>query len=223
ALAEPLGPPATMAGPAPPQSAAGRIAALALQHLPDPVMVIAASAEGDLSSRRFVTANAAARELLRIQREEGVLLSAIRDPQVLDAVDAALFQGKSADAVYEVPGAQDLKLTLFARPLGLGEDGARLAALVFRDDTELRRMERTRVDFLANASHELRTPLASLIGFIDTLRGHAKGDEAARERFLGIMQTQAERMSRLIDDLMSLSRIELNENVRPAGEVDLTT
>src|SRR5690606_28214069 len=74
-----------------------------------------------------------------------------------------------------------------------------------------------------NASHELRTPLASLIGFIDTLRGHARGDEAARERFLGIMQTQAERMSRLIDDLMSLSRIELNENVRPAGEVDLTT
>jgi two-component system phosphate regulon sensor histidine kinase PhoR len=106
--------------------------------------------------------------------------------------------------------------------LAEASDGVRMAVLAFRDETELRRVERTRVDFLANASHELRTPLASLSGFIETLRGHAREDEGARERFLGIMQAQAERMSRLIDDLMSLSRIELNEHVAPDNEVDLS-
>jgi two-component system phosphate regulon sensor histidine kinase PhoR len=98
----------------------------------------------------------------------------------------------------------------------------RTALLILRDETDARRAERTRVDFLANASHELRTPLASLVGFIETLRGHARTDEAAREKFLRIMQGQAERMSRLIDDLMNLSRIELNEHVPPGGEADVT-
>jgi two-component system phosphate regulon sensor histidine kinase PhoR len=79
-----------------------------------------------------------------------------------------------------------------------------------------------RADFVANASHELRTPLASLTGFIDTLRGHAKDDPEAQERFLGIMAEQATRMRRLIDDLLSLTRIELNEHVRPAGSVNVS-
>jgi two-component system phosphate regulon sensor histidine kinase PhoR len=78
-----------------------------------------------------------------------------------------------------------------------------------------------RADFLANASHELRTPLASLTGYIETLRGHAKDDAVARERFLGVMAAQAGRMARLIDDLMSLSRIELNEHIAPEGRVDV--
>jgi two-component system phosphate regulon sensor histidine kinase PhoR len=93
--------------------------------------------------------------------------------------------------------------------------------VMLRDETDIRRADRTRADFLANASHELRTPLASLLGFIETLRGHARQDPAAREKFLGIMQSQAERMSRLIDDLMSLSRIELNEHIPPSGEADV--
>jgi two-component system phosphate regulon sensor histidine kinase PhoR len=78
-----------------------------------------------------------------------------------------------------------------------------------------------RADFLANASHELRTPLASLSGFIETLQGPAKGDAGVQEKFLGIMHAQADRMRRLVDDLLSLSRIELNEHIRPDGEVDL--
>jgi two-component system phosphate regulon sensor histidine kinase PhoR len=85
----------------------------------------------------------------------------------------------------------------------------------------VRRAERTRADFLANASHELRTPLASLTGFIETLRGHAREDAEARDRFLAIMHGQAERMRRLIDDLMSLSRIELGEHIPPSGHVDM--
>jgi len=78
-----------------------------------------------------------------------------------------------------------------------------------------------RADFLANASHELRTPLASLAGFVETLRTHAKDDPEARDKFLGIMAQQATRMARLVDDLLSLSRIELNEHIAPSGKVDL--
>jgi two-component system phosphate regulon sensor histidine kinase PhoR len=96
-----------------------------------------------------------------------------------------------------------------------------LVLLAFHDLTPLRRVEEMRADFVANASHELRTPLAALSGFIDTLRGSAREDPAARERFLPIMQAQADRMARLIDDLLSLSRIELNAHLRPDKQVDV--
>jgi two-component system, OmpR family, phosphate regulon sensor histidine kinase PhoR len=93
--------------------------------------------------------------------------------------------------------------------------------MTFHDQTPLRRVEEMRADFVANASHELRTPLAALSGFIDTLQGPAKEDAKARERFLGIMHTQATRMARLIDDLLSLSRVELSAHVRPDTLVDI--
>jgi two-component system phosphate regulon sensor histidine kinase PhoR len=140
---------------------------------------------------------------------------------VLDAADRALFAGRDAECVYEAGGAQARTLRLYARPLEPTSGGRRQAVLMFRDETEMRQVERTRADFLANASHELRTPLASLSGFIETLRGHAKDDTVARDRFLSIMQAQAGRMSRLVDDLMSLSRIELGEHIAPADHVDL--
>jgi two-component system phosphate regulon sensor histidine kinase PhoR len=169
-----------------------------------------------------MVANDAARSLLRIQRPDGLLLTVVRDPEVLEAADEALFGGINGEAPYQLGGAQARTFRVLSRPLGAGRDGARLALLVFREETEQLRVERTRADFLANASHELRTPLASLSGFIETLRGHARDDVEARDRFLAIMQAQAERMSRLIDDLMSLSRIELNEHVPPAEQVDLS-
>jgi len=189
--------------------------------LPDPILVITALEPDDLTSRRYLFANTAASELLRIERGEGLLVNAIRDPAVLEIVDQALFAGRDAECVYETSGVQPKTLRAGAWPLGAASDGRRLAVLVFRDETEMRRVERTRVDFLANASHELRTPLASLTGFIETLRGHAKNDEVARDRFLSIMEGQAARMSRLIEDLMSLSRIELAEYIAPAGRVDV--
>jgi two-component system phosphate regulon sensor histidine kinase PhoR len=95
--------------------------------------------------------------------------------------------------------------------------------MTFHDLTPLRRVDEMRADFVANASHELRTPLAALSGFIETLQGPARDDPAARERFLGIMQAQAYRMARLIDDLLSLSRIELNAHLRPDKEVELVS
>lgn len=192
-----------------------------LNALPDPVMVISAHEPDDLTGRRFVMVNRAGRRVLKIQREAGLLVTAIRDPDVLEVVDEALFGGLEGEAVYEPGGVQERIFRVYARPLGSASDGAQLALLVLHDETDIRRVERMRADFLANASHELRTPLASLAGFIETLRGHARGDEGAREKFLGIMHVQAERMSRLIDDLMSLSRIELNEHVRPLEDVDL--
>jgi two-component system, OmpR family, phosphate regulon sensor histidine kinase PhoR len=96
-----------------------------------------------------------------------------------------------------------------------------LVLMTFHDLTPLRRVEEMRADFVANASHELRTPLAALSGFIETLQGSAKDDARARERFLPIMQEQARRMARLIDDLLSLSRIELNAHRRPDTAIEL--
>ncbi len=107
------------------------------------------------------------------------------------------------------------------RLAGVGDARADILLMTFNDLTPLRRVEEMRADFIANASHELRTPLAALLGFIETLQGPAKDDAAAREKFLAIMQAQATRMARLIDDLLSLSRIELNAHLQPNTPVDL--
>ena len=108
-------------------------------------------------------------------------------------------------------------LTAPRRPAG------EFVVLVLDDLSERRRTDRIRVDFVANASHELRTPLASLTGFIETLQGPAREDPVARDRFLQIMHEQATRMSRLVNDLMSLSRIEMKAHVRPVNHVDLVS
>jgi two-component system phosphate regulon sensor histidine kinase PhoR len=102
----------------------------------------------------------------------------------------------------------------------LGEERS-LNLLMFRDQSEARRIDRMRADFVANASHELRTPLASIAGFIETLRGPARNDAAARDKFLQIMQDQTARMARLIDDLLSLSRLEMNASIDPNARVDV--
>ncbi len=191
------------------------------EGLPDPVMVISGYDPGDFAGRQVLFANLAARELFRIPAE-AMLLTAVRNPEVLEVVDEALFAGIEGQTFYEAGGVQDRYWNVLAKPLAAGPEGHKRALLVLRDQTDARRNERMRADFLANASHELRTPLASLAGFIDTLRGHAKDDPKARDRFLEIMAAQAWRMARLIEDLMSLSRIELNEHIRPSDTVDLS-
>lgn len=194
----------------------------AFEALADPVLVIAGGEADDIAGRRVVLANAAARDLFRIQREGALLVSAVREPTVLEAVDEALFGGIARTTDYSGVGAQTRHWRAQTRPLPApAGEGATLALLVLSDETDVRRMELMRVDFLANASHELKTPLASLSGFIETLKGHARDDPKARDRFLDIMAVQADRMSRLVADLLSLSRIELNEHVPPSGRVDL--
>ena len=193
----------------------------AFEALTDPVLVIAGGEADDIAGRRILLANAAARELFRIQREGALLVSALREPGVLEAVDEALFGGIARTTDYSGVGAQTRHWRALTRPLPSPSREQSLALLVLRDETEVRRMELMRVDFLANASHELKTPLASLAGFIETLKGHARDDARARDRFLDIMAVQADRMSRLVADLLSLSRIELNEHIPPSGRVDL--
>uniref|UniRef100_UPI0025BAB195 histidine kinase dimerization/phospho-acceptor domain-containing protein n=1 Tax=Brevundimonas sp. TaxID=1871086 RepID=UPI0025BAB195 len=159
----------------------------AFEALADPVLVVSGGEADDIAGRRVVLANGAARDLFRIQREGALLVSAVREPTVLEAVDEALFGGIARTTDYSGVGAQTRHWRALTRPLPAPPgDGATLALLVLRDETDVRRMELMRVDFLANASHELKTPLASLAGFIETLKGHARDDPKARDRFLDI-------------------------------------
>ncbi|WP_171034101.1 sensor histidine kinase [Lichenicoccus roseus] len=147
-----------------------------------------------------------------------VVSSLLRHP----ALDDTLLRVDGGDIVsatvkLDVPVARALQVSIRALP----HIDPGLLVLALSDQTQQEAVERMRADFVANASHELRTPLASLIGFIDTLLGPAADDVQAQRRFLAIMQTQAARMRRLIDNLMSLSRIQLMEHDRPRGRVDL--
>lgn len=153
----------------------------------------------------------------------GALLLHFRAPELQALVQSVMADGvaRSVDFAERVPVERWYRATVLLLDRAGGKD--RQYLLSFRDQTEAHRLERMRSDFIANASHELRTPLASLTGFIETLRGPARRDEAARDNFLEIMQKQAERMARLIDDLLSLSRIEMKAHIAVKDQVDLTT
>jgi two-component system, OmpR family, phosphate regulon sensor histidine kinase PhoR len=191
-----------------------------LQHLPDPLIVLGA----DRSVRR---ANAAARQAFGAE-----LQAVLRHPTLLAAIDHAAASGipERAGLALPVPVPREVDATVIplprsrpttAAPPDAVGDGSGDLLVVLGDRTRERAIERMRADFVANVSHELRTPLASLSGFIDTLRGPAADDPEAQQRFLGIMAEQAARMNRLIDDLLSLSRIELVEHQPPTERVDL--
>ncbi|WP_417484961.1 sensor histidine kinase [Maricaulis salignorans] len=191
-------------------------AELMLRQLPIPVLLV--GPEG-----RIEMANPAAREFLGLGALAGHLSSVLRQPGVLEAVSAAL-RGESGPPVeYSTMAPDESHVRAFVAPMRGSDDPLApwRAMLVLSDETSIKRADRMRADFLANASHELRTPLASLAGFIETLRGHARNDPEARDKFLSIMLDQTERMSRLINDLLSLSRVEMDQHVAPDGEVDL--
>lgn len=169
----------------------------------------------------IVNTNRAADDLLGVAPAGSQLSALLRDPVVLAAVDRVLAGGRQEETECTLPGRfqRYLKARLAALPTPTSEGTA--AVLALEDLTAIKRADQLRADFIANASHELRTPLASLLGFIETLRGPARDDAEARERFLGIMDEQARRMTRLVQDLLSLSRIELEEHTPPPGECDL--
>ncbi|MGL4243351.1 MAG: ATP-binding protein [Beijerinckiaceae bacterium] len=140
---------------------------------------------------------------------------AFREPEMQEALRRARSDGGSRfERIDRAP--MERAFDVHVTPAGGGR-----ALIVLEDLTERRKLERLRVDFVANASHELRTPLASVLGFIETLRGPAKDDPQAAERFLGIMEEQARRMARLVDDLLSLSRIELQAHLQPTDSISL--
>jgi len=187
--------------------------------VPDPLILID-------RQRRIVRSNAAAAEFIGPGAEPRDLAAALRNPVLLAAADAVLRGERmgSVEFTLSVPVERVLRahLARIANQPGGGPalDGA-AAILTLHDVTALKRSEQMRADFIANAGHELKTPLATLIGFIETLLGPAREDALARTRFLGIMKEQAARMARLVDDLLSLSRIEINEHVAPTGRVAL--
>ncbi len=190
-----------VAGPSPAEIA---------QALPDPVLV--------LGRDGFVTAaNDHARAVIENDPQGHHISASIRSPAVLEAVQEVMATGTPVTVDYELRVPLERSFQAHVAPLGRAGG----AVIVLRDLTREQQIERMRADFVANASHELRTPLASLSGFIETLQGAARNDEKAQVRFLGLMRSQADRMKRLIDDLLSLSRIEMNEHVRPSDEVDL--
>ena len=185
-----------------------------LSALPEPLLLID-------SERRIVSANPSALSLLGPRLAGRDLGAALRVPAVLEATDAVL-RGAGAHMVeVDLPGPVERHLSAQVGPLRPPTSEGAAAVLTLTDITASKRSERMRQDFVANASHELRTPLATLLGFIETMRGPARDDEAARDRFLSIMAEQASRMARLVDDLLSLSRIELNEHLAPRDRVDL--
>jgi two-component system, OmpR family, phosphate regulon sensor histidine kinase PhoR len=145
----------------------------------------------------------------------------LRAPSILQAVNDALLQAKAARVSHLVRTPVQRSYDVYVSPMGVAGNAQRIALLILRDLTYIEQIERMRSDFVANASHELRTPLASLSGFIETLQGAAKNDAKAKEKFFGLMKAQADRMASLIDDLLSLSRIETSEHVLPTELVNL--
>ncbi|MCT4655860.1 MAG: ATP-binding protein [Cohaesibacter sp.] len=198
--------------------------------LPDPCFII--DPKGIV---RF--ANKAGSSVFGTIREGDPISFRIRQPNMLAAMEAVQLGGTIQKVEFNHKNHSERMYEAWFTPIHLGSASSRgsqrggansansnpdFILLLFHDQTEQKNTERMRADFVANASHELRTPLASLIGFIETLQGPAKDDSAAQERFLAIMLDQAERMSRLISDLLSLSRIEMKAHMLPDSKVDLT-
>ncbi|WP_342452357.1 ATP-binding protein [Pararoseomonas baculiformis] len=193
-----------------------RADAAIIEALPDPLLVLA-------EDGRVLRANAAACRFFGTGPDGRTADTAafLRHPRIAGAVDRALAEGaaQSAEAVLPVPVERDLSTQVLPLDPPLADGGKLLVVLA--DRTQARAAERMRADFVANASHELRTPLASIIGFVETLRGPAAGDAEATTRFLGIIADQADRMRRLIEDLLGLSRIEMTEHQAPKGTARL--
>ena len=180
--------------------------------VPDPLIIFDATSA-------LSYANDAARRAFGPLQEGMPMLLKYRAPEMQELLSSVIGSSdgpRRVEYVERVP--VDASYLVTAGSIGAGSG---LFFLLFKDQSEARRIDRMRADFIANASHEMRTPLASISGFVETLRGPAKDDPAARERFLKIMQEQTGRMSRLIDDLLSLSRLEMKSHGKPAEPVDV--
>ncbi|MCB1508565.1 MAG: two-component sensor histidine kinase [Hyphomicrobiaceae bacterium] len=167
-------------------------------------------------------ANEQATRILSVPRPGDPLAFRLRWPDLISALESCRKDGTPQRIEVKDNTPDERWFDVHVRPYRDNADGPmRFMLLVAEDKTEERRVEQMRVDFIANASHELRTPLAALTGFIETLMGAGRDDPEARHRFLALMRAQAGRMARLIDDLLSLNRIEMRAHVAPSGTVDL--
>lgn len=171
-------------------------------------------------SARIVGANDAARAVLGDVIEDRHYVTALRQPALIDAIERAVLENRGIEAVYtRSDRVSETRYRVLAAPIGAGASNGILVS--FEDISHVHEAGQMRRDFVANVSHELRTPLTALLGLIDTLRGPAKDDPAARDHFLLTMAKEASRMNRLVGDLLTLSRVESNERLRPMTHVDL--
>ncbi len=192
------------------------IGAAMLEQMPLPLLVITRKG-------RVAHANQFAFDLLpelTIRQHFSKIFDA---PKFVAAVEAAIANGQTGRVRFTLEGGMD---RFFVAHIGLlpsgSEFGKSIRVIVaIEERTTLLKSEQMRSDFIANVSHELRTPLATIIGYIETLQGHAKNDPEARERFLQVMAKQAGRMQNLVNDLMSLNRIEISEHKRPLDPVQI--
>jgi two-component system phosphate regulon sensor histidine kinase PhoR len=169
-------------------------------------------------SERIVAANDAALEMFGAGAVGRHHITVLRQPILLDAIETAFRTNEARTArVLTTEARRDMTWHATVSPV-LPDVGL---LVVLEDRTDMEEAGQMRRDFVANVSHELKTPLTAMLGFIETLRGAARNDPAAQERFLGIMETEASRMNRLVNDLISLNRVEGQERVRPVEQVDL--
>ncbi len=185
-----------------------------LDSLPDPIILLD-------TNRHVLFSNAAVRQQLGASGVGRDLASLVRDPRVLESATAVLRGAERRQVSFEIVDPAERQFAVRVEPLHEEAPGGGACVIAMIDLTAMRRIEQMRSDFIANASHELRTPLTSLIGFIETLRGPARDDAKAREQFLDLMHQQAQRMARLVRDLLSLSIIEMSEHTPPSGAVDM--
>lgn len=192
------------------------IAAQVLSQFPVPVIVL-----GD--EERIIISNEESQPLIAGATVGRRLSAVVRAPALLDAVNRILDGGEAERVEFVTPGNVESYFEAYCAPLNVEGSSPNTphVLIALNDLTEAKRVDQMRVDFIANVSHELKTPLSSMVGFVETLRGIAKDDNEAREEFLSIMHKQAGRMGRLVDDLLSLSRIELNEHVAPTDLIAL--
>ncbi|MBV9064682.1 MAG: two-component sensor histidine kinase [Methylobacteriaceae bacterium] len=186
-----------------------------LRALPEAALIVG-------SDLRLIAANPAIASLLPSLRPGELLVRGLRSPDILDAITRAFAARKPQKVQWLERVPVERLFDVYIAPVEI-TGLPRIVMLTLRDLTEIRRVERMRVDFVANVSHELRTPLTSVLGFVETLQGPARNDPVARDRFLSIMGEQARRMSRLVDDLLSLSRIEQSSHLQPTTIVDLSS
>ena len=183
-----------------------------LSALPMPAIVI----DG---AERILAANSEACTLVGQGIEGRNFVTILRQPALVETIEATLRDSRPRVSRYlSNDGVQDTTFQVSVRVVA----SARVILLTFTDVTHVEQAGQMRRDFVANVSHELRTPLTALMGFIETLRGPARSDEAARDRFLDIMEGEAGRMNRLVGDLLSLSRVEGDERIRPREQTNLT-
>ncbi|WP_417457141.1 ATP-binding protein [Kiloniella antarctica] len=188
-----------------------------LKSLPDPLIMLG-------SKRKIIRGNPAAEAIFEDTLADKELSTVLRNPSILSTIDEIEHSTKDVSRFVDFKIHGRVERYLQARIARMNEqtwDGTKIIVSL-HDLTSAKRVEQMRGDFVANVSHELKTPLASLMGFIETLKGPAKDDPDAQQRFLKIMQDQAERMSRLVSDLLSLSKIELLEHTPPTSVTDLS-